>query len=115
MAAKAVVCLAAMMHGEAGVDGDEGMLAVAQVAIHRNAADPCKAVQAPRQFQGYDPDYVPTKHELSLARRALKGEGPDLSGADHFIRIGSKAYWLKAFEVVATVGHHEFLREASIR
>ena len=113
MTAKAVVCLAAMMHGEAGVDGDEGMLAVARVAIHRDAADPCKAIQAPRQFQGYDPSYVPTKHELALARRALKGEGPDLFDADHFIRIGTRAYWLRKFNVVVTIGHHEFLKEAS--
>lgn len=106
---KVLICLAAMMHGEARGEGDTGMLAVAKVAIQRNVENPCKAVQQPKQFQGYSKEIKPTLHELVLAQYAIQGIGPDTKKATHFLRVGSQPYWFKDYKVVTVIGNHEFL------
>jgi len=105
------ICLASMMHGEARGEGDVGMLAVGKVAVertHLSGRDACQVVGAPGQFAGYDPGYLPTRHEVALAMRALAGEGPQLYGADHFAERSVRPHWRA--ERVATIGNHTFYR-----
>ena len=104
-------CLARTMWGEARGEGPSGMVAVADVVMNRAVRDGrtvCAEATAPAQFQGYGRGGVPPAWVRDLAFRAASG--PDhVRGATHFVRVGTRARWLRRMWRVAVVGHHLFL------
>lgn len=136
----AAVCLALMVLGEAGGETEEGKVAVAYTAVHRQKSgyyprDLCRVVQQPAQYHAIViknpnmeiPDlskrYAKANWEdcLRIARGVISGEIPDpLDGATHFFApelmevddAGNKKSpkWASTLTWVGEIGGHVFYR-----
>lgn len=124
----ALTCLARTIYWEAKGEGEEGMIAVANVVMNRLADDRfpnriCAVVtegqpDGPCQFSWWcdgNPLEVeePDRYALTteIARQALNGDLADLTlGALFFHHLDVAPDWAQDFEPTATIGPHRFYR-----
>ena len=99
-----ILCLQALMWGEARGEGNMGMVATAYTAINRKA-DPnypktiCEIIRQPKQYQFIDYG-MPTKTQIAylepLAKAILENRISDPTrGAKWFHTKNIKPYWAK--------------------
>ncbi len=132
LTAAAVTCLAMNVYMEARSESFDGQMAVAQVTVRRatgegrlEEAAVCPTVLARKQFswtRGVDRNgatrFDPAAWEQAqrVARRGLLwghlGHFRDRSnGATHYFAGPDWPRWSGGMALVATIGHHTFLRE----
>jgi len=112
-----VLCLSALMWGEARGEGNMGMVAAAYTAINRKA-DPnypktiCEIIRQPKQYQFLDYG-MPTKTQIAhlepLAKAILDKRISDPTrGAKWFHTKNIKPYWAKDKTVKLAYNNHLF-------
>jgi spore germination cell wall hydrolase CwlJ-like protein len=112
-----IVCLSAIMFGEARGEPDIGKVAVAYTAINRKA-DPnypkniCSIMKQPRQYQFIDYG-IPSQQQLAylmpLAKAILEGRVDDPTrGAKWFHTKNMKPYWAKNKTIKVAYNNHIF-------
>jgi spore germination cell wall hydrolase CwlJ-like protein len=112
-----VLCLSALMWGEARGEGNIGMVAAAYTAINRKA-DPnypktiCEIIRQPKQYQFLDYG-MPTKTQIAhlepLAKAILDKRISDPTrGAKWFHTKNIKPYWAKDKTVKLAYNNHLF-------
>jgi len=112
-----IVCLSAIMFGEARGEPDIGKVAVAYTAINRKA-DPnyakniCSIMKQPRQYQFIDYG-IPSQQQLAylmpLAKAILEGRIDDPTrGAKWFHTKNMKPYWAKNKTIKVAYNNHIF-------
>lgn len=109
-----LLCLAAMIYGEARGEPVDGQVAVAQVAMnrvvdHRWPDDVCSVVYQDRQFIGtiseYPTDHAAWARSVFIADKVITGETDDFtSGATHFYS-GSTDPWPTLTHIGQIKGH----------
>lgn len=112
-----ILCLSALMWGEARGEGNIGMVATAYTAINRKA-DPnypktiCEIIRQPKQYQFIDYG-MPTKTQIAylepLAKAILENRISDpTKGAKWFHTKNIKPYWAKDKVVKLAYNNHIF-------
>jgi len=112
-----IVCLSAIMFGEARGEPDIGKVAVAYTAINRKA-DPnypkniCSIMKQPRQYQFIDygiPSQQQVAYLMPLAKAILEGRIDDPTrGAKWFHTKNMKPYWAKNKTIKVAYNNHIF-------
>jgi len=114
--------LALAIAGEARGEGEEGMTAVAHVAINRlrtgfKGAKSLDDVLQPKQFNGLEGQDIPPEdlqRARAVALAVLSGETPDpTGGARHYyaprrMSKGEPPKWAAEGTLSATIGSHRF-------
>ena len=122
-----LLCLAKNIYFEAGGESEAGMIAVANVTIHRKnnknfpdtvcgvvyykKSNSCafswtcdRNADTPKRKETYD-------EALRIATLALKGKLPDVTfGADHFHARHVRPMWTKKMKFTTKIGAHLFYR-----
>ena len=113
-----ILCLSALMWGEARGEGNIGMVATAYTAINRKA-DPnypktiCEIIRQPKQYQFLDYG-MPTKTQIAhlepLAKAILEKRIDDpTKGAKWFhTKQMAKPFWARQKEVKIAIANHIF-------
>jgi spore germination cell wall hydrolase CwlJ-like protein len=112
-----LICLQALMWGEARGEGNLGMVATAFTAINRKA-DPnypktiCEIIRQPKQYQFFDYG-MPTQTQIAylepLAKAILDKKISDpTKGAKWFHTKNIKPYWAKNKTVKLAYNNHIF-------
>ena len=112
-----ILCLSAIMFGEARGEPDIGKVAVAYTAINRKA-DPnypkniCSVMKQPKQYQFMDYG-MPTQQQVAylmpLAEAILQGRIDDpTKGAKWFHTKNTKPYWAKDKTIKVAYNNHVF-------
>jgi spore germination cell wall hydrolase CwlJ-like protein len=112
-----ILCLSAIMFGEARGEPDIGKVAVAYTAINRKA-DPnypkniCSVMKQPKQYQFLDYG-MPSKEQVAylmpLAEAILQGRIDDpTKGAKWFHTKNMKPYWAKDKTIKVAYNNHIF-------
>jgi len=112
-----ILCLSAIMFGEARGEPDIGKVAVAFTAINRKA-DPnypksiCSVMKQPKQYQFMDygmPTQKQVAYLMPLAEAILQGRVDDPTrGAKWFHTKNMKPYWAKDKVVKVAYNNHIF-------
>lgn len=112
-----ILCLSAIMFGEARGEPDVGKVAVAYTAINRKA-DPnypksiCQIMKQPAQYQFLDygmPTQTQIAYLMPLAKAILEGRVDDpTSGAKWYHTRKVKPIWAKQKEVKVAIANHIF-------
>jgi spore germination cell wall hydrolase CwlJ-like protein len=113
-----ILCLSAIMFGEARGEPDIGKVAVAYTAINRKA-DPnypkniCSVMNQPYQYEFLKKQGMPSKRDLAylmpLAEAILEGRIDDpTKGAKWFHTKSIKPYWAKNKTVKLAYNNHIF-------
>lgn len=113
-----LLCLSAIMFGEARGESDVGKIAVAYTAINRKA-DPnypkniCQVMKQPYQYQFLDygmPTETQIAYLIPLAKAILEKRIHDpTKGAKWFhTKHMSKPIWAKQKEIKVAIGNHIF-------
>ena len=112
-----ILCLSAIMFGEARGESDMGKVAVAYTAINRKAdpnfpKDICSVMRQPMQYQFLDYG-MPTKTQVAylmpLAKSILDGKVSDpTKGAKWFHTKKSKPIWAKRKQIKIALQNHIF-------
>jgi len=112
-----VLCLSALMWGEARGEGNMGMVAAAYTAINRKA-DPnypktiCEIIKQPKQYQFIDygmPSKTQIAHLEPLAKAILEKRISDPTrGAKWFHTKNTKPYWAKDKTIKLSYNNHIF-------
>lgn len=113
-----ILCLSAIMFGEARGETDVGKVAVAYTAINRKA-DPnypkniCEIMKQPKQYQFIDDYGMPTKSQIAylepLAKAILDKRISDPTrGAKWYHTRQVKPIWAKQKEIKLALGNHIF-------
>jgi N-acetylmuramoyl-L-alanine amidase len=112
-----ILCLSAIMFGEARGEPDVGKVAVAYTAINRKA-DPnypksiCEVMKQPSQYQFIDygvPTQTQVAYLMPLADAILKGKVSDPTrGAKWFHTRTTKPFWAKQKDIKLALGNHIF-------
>ncbi|MFY8165054.1 MAG: cell wall hydrolase [Sediminibacterium sp.] len=113
-----ILCLSAIMFGEARGEPDIGKVAVAYTAINRKAdpkypKDICSVMNQPYQYDFLNKYGMPTKQEIAylmpLARAILEGKVDDpTKGAKWFHTKNMKPYWAKNKTIKVAYNNHIF-------
>ena len=112
-----ILCLSAIMFGEARGEPDIGKVAVAYTAINRKA-DPnypkniCSVMKQPKQYQFLN-NGMPSKKQVAylmpLAEAILQGRIDDpTKGAKWFHTKNMKPYWAKDKTIKVAYNNHIF-------
>ena len=112
-----ILCLSAIMFGEARGEPDVGKVAVAYTAINRKA-DPnypksiCQVMKQPAQYQFLDygmPTQTQIAYLMPLAKAILEGKVDDPTrGAKWYHTRKVKPIWAKQKEIKIALGNHIF-------
>ena len=112
-----IVCLSAIMFGEARGEPEIGKVAVAYTAINRKA-DPnypkniCSIMKQPKQYQFIDygiPSQQQVAYLMPLAKAILEGRVNDPTrGAKWFHTKNMKPYWAKNKTIKVAYNNHIF-------
>lgn len=113
-----ILCLSAIMFGEARGEPDIGKVAVAYTAINRKA-DPnypkniCSVMKQPYQYEFLTKYGMPTEKQVAylmpLAEAILKGRIDDpTKGAKWFHTKNIKPYWAKDKTIKLAYNNHIF-------
>lgn len=113
-----ILCLSAIMFGEARGEPDVGKVAVAYTAINRKA-DPnypksiCQVMKQPAQYQFLDygmPTQSQVAYLMPLAKAILEGKVDDPTrGAKWFhTKQMAKPIWAKQKDIKIALGNHIF-------
>ena len=112
-----ILCLSAIMFGEARGESDMGKVAVAYTAINRKA-DPsypkniCQIMTQPAQYQFLDygmPTQTQVAYLMPLAKAILEGKVDDPTrGAKWFHTRKTKPIWAKQKDIKVALGNHIF-------
>lgn len=112
-----ILCLSAIMFGEARGEPDVGKVAVAYTAINRKA-DPnypkniCQIMKQPAQYQFLDygmPTQTQIAYLMPLAKAILEGRVDDPTrGAKWYHTRKVKPIWAKQKEVKLAIANHIF-------
>ena len=112
-----ILCLSAIMFGEARGESDVGKVAVAYTAINRKA-DPnypksiCQVMKQPAQYQFLDygmPTQTQVAYLMPLAKAILEGKVDDPTrGAKWYHTKKVKPIWAKQKEIKIALGNHIF-------
>lgn len=112
-----ILCLSAIMFGEARGEPDVGKVAVAYTAINRKA-DPnypksiCQIMKQPAQYQFLDygmPTQTQIAYLMPLAKAILEGKVDDPTrGAKWYHTRKVKPIWAKQKEVKVAIANHIF-------
>lgn len=112
-----ILCLSAIMFGEARGEPDVGKVAVAYTAINRKA-DPnypkniCQIMKQPAQYQFLDygmPTQTQIAYLMPLAKAILEGRVDDPTmGAKWYHTRKVKPIWAKQKEVKVAIANHIF-------
>jgi spore germination cell wall hydrolase CwlJ-like protein len=113
-----LMCLSAIMFGEARGESDIGKVAVAYTAINRKAdpnypKDICKIMKQPAQYEFLQKKGMPEEYQYKylypIAKAVMEGKIDDPTrGAKWFHNKQIKPYWIKNKEVKLAVGNHIF-------
>lgn len=117
MLTSTVLCLALIIHNEAGGEKELGKVAVAKVVLNRAKShkNTCKVVYEKRQFytkpiKKKDKHWEKSKH---LAKKILEGHFKDpTNGATYFHNDTVKPYWSKKHRKTAKIGKHYFYKSS---
>ena len=113
-----LMCLSAIMFGEARGESDIGKIAVAYTAINRKA-DPkypkniCAIMRQEKQYEFLNKIGMPSEHQIKylepIAKAILEGKINDpTQGAKWFHTRNVKPYWSKDKLVKLALGNHIF-------
>lgn len=112
-----ILCLSAIMFGEARGESDVGKVAVAYTAINRKA-DPnypksiCQIMKQPAQYQFLDygmPTQTQVAYLMPLAKAILEGKVDDPTrGAKWYHTKKVKPIWAKNKEIKIAIQNHIF-------
>ena len=113
-----ILCLSAIMFGEARGESDLGKVAVAYTAINRKA-DPsypktiCQVMNQPYQYEFLTKHGMPTQSQVAylmpLAKAILEGKVDDpTQGAKFFHTRQTKPFWSKQKSIKIALGNHIF-------
>lgn len=112
-----ILCLSAIMFGEARGEPDVGKVAVAYTAINRKA-DPnypksiCQVMKQPAQYQFLDygmPTQSQVAYLMPLAKAILEGKVDDPTrGAKWYHTKKVKPIWAKQKDIKVALGNHIF-------
>lgn len=113
-----ILCLSAIMFGEARGESDMGKVAVAYTAINRKA-DPnypksiCSVMNQPYQYEFLQKYGMPKEKEMAylmpLAKAILEGKIDDPTrGAKWFHTKNIKPFWSKEKNIKLALGNHIF-------
>ena len=113
-----MLCLSAIMFGEARGESDIGKVAVAYTAINRKA-DPsypkniCQIMNQPYQYDFLNKYGMPTQTQVAylmpLAKAILEGKVDDpTKGAKWFHTKQIKPIWAKQKDIKLALGNHIF-------
>lgn len=112
-----ILCLSAIMFGEARGEPDVGKVAVAYTAINRKA-DPnypkniCQVMKQPAQYQFLDygmPTQSQVAYLMPLAKAILEGKVDDPTrGAKWYHTKKVKPIWAKQKDIKIALGNHIF-------
>jgi N-acetylmuramoyl-L-alanine amidase len=114
-----ILCLSAIMFGEARGENDIGKVAVAFTAINRKAdpsypKDICQVMKQPYQYEFLSKYGMPSKQEVAylmpLAEAILQGKINDPTRGAKFFHTKqiAKPIWAKQKEIKIALGNHIF-------
>jgi N-acetylmuramoyl-L-alanine amidase len=114
-----ILCLSAIMFGEARGENDIGKVAVAFTAINRKAdpsypKDICQVMKQPYQYEFLSKYGMPSKQEIAylmpLAEAILNGKINDPTRGAKFFHTKqiAKPIWAKQKEIKVALGNHIF-------
>jgi len=113
-----LMCLSAIMFGEARGESDMGKVAVAYTAMNRKAdpnypKDICKIMKQPAQYDFLKKKGMPEEYQYKylypIAKAVMEGKIDDPTrGAKWFHTKQIKPYWIKNKEIKLAVGNHIF-------
>ena len=114
-----ILCLSAIMFGEARGENDIGKVAVAFTAINRKAdpsypKDICQVMKQPYQYEFLSKYGMPSKQEIAylmpLAEAILQGKINDPTRGAKFFHTKqiAKPIWAKQKEIKIALGNHIF-------
>jgi spore germination cell wall hydrolase CwlJ-like protein len=114
-----ILCLSAIMFGEARGESDVGKVAVAFTAINRKAdpsypKDICQVMNQPYQYEFLSKYGMPSKQQVAylmpLAEAILKGKINDPTRGAKFFHTKqiAKPIWAKQKEIKIALGNHIF-------
>ena len=114
-----ILCLSAIMFGEARGESDVGKVAVAFTAINRKAdpsypKDICQVMNQPYQYEFLSKYGMPSKQQIAylmpLAEAILKGKIDDPTRGAKFFHTKqiAKPIWAKQKEIKVALGNHIF-------
>ncbi len=128
-------CLSEAMINEASVDGDVGMIAVANVITNRSKSenwdyeycdivydpsnDPEKPWACDFSYTCDEKDDIVREEDLDayfriipIAAKVMSGEIGDITlGADHYVVCGVNRSWMKDMKFTVRIGNHCFYKE----
>ena len=114
-----ILCLSAIMFGEARGENDIGKVAVAFTAINRKAdpsypKDICQVMNQPYQYEFLSKIGMPNKQQIAylmpLAEAILQGKINDPTRGAKFFHTKqiAKPIWAKQKEIKIALGNHIF-------
>lgn len=109
-----LLCMAWVLHSEAGGEGLMGLRAVAdviQTRQWRRNLTTCQVVAQMGQFSGYKTNIILKVSQKSLhtTEKVLKMK-PVVKGAEYFHNDSVKPKWANKMKVVGKIGKHTFLK-----
>ena len=113
-----LMCLSAIMFGEARGESDLGKVAVAYTAINRKAdpnypKDICSIMKQDKQYEFLQKIGMPQEYQYAylepIAKAIIEGRIDDPTrGAKWFHHRKIKPYWIKDKEIKLSLGNHIF-------